>query len=533
MDVAVDHALTVSSLRALRSSVVAVDVLHAYVEELLSVYGFPGLAVAVTDRDGLVASEAFGLASLEAGTPVTADTYFELGSIGKTFTAITALQLREEGRLDLDEPLARYLPWFEVRSEHAPITIRHVLTHTSGLMVGADQSSSSRYDVWALRDTEVGFEPGSRYFYSNVGYRALGFVLEDVLGMPYPEVVRTRIVDPLGLEDTDPEIATEGRRRLAVAYERLHDDRPARRTDPWVPAPWLETATGDGCLAGTMEDLAGFLRTLLNQGRSVLAPESFELMITPAIEADDGWWYGLGLELREREIRHGGSMPGFGATMLGDLDSGLGVAVAVNATDERDLTEDVAEAILGLYRDEALPSVRDPLAVERAHDYAGMYAGEPGHLDIKAEGDRLFLDGEPLEPRGTDRFLAQRSDLELFHLVFRREDGRIVAAAHGGDVYRRKGTATAPAQPPPAEWSTYPGHYRAYNPWYSNFRVVLRAGEPVMIFPWGLELPLEPLPDGRFRAGDEWSPERVRFDAIVDYRALRVDFSGEAYYRVP
>jgi len=512
---------------------VAVDVLRAYVEELLSVYGFPGLAVAVTDRDGLVASEAFGLASLEAGTPVTAETYFELGSIGKTFTAITALQLREEGRLDLDEPVTTYLPWFEVRSDHTPITIRHLLTHTSGLMVGADQSSSSRYDVWALRDTEVGFAPGSRYRYSNVGYRALGFALEDVTGMPYPELLRRRILEPLGLESTEPELANENRHRLAVAYERRYDDRPARRTDPWVPAPWFETATGDGSQAATIEDLATFLRALLNGGRRILSPESFQLMTTPAIEAYDGCSYGLGLELRGPEIRHGGSMPGFGTTMLGDPDSGLGVAVGVNATDERDLTEVVAEAILRLYRDGARPSVTDPLAVEDATDYEGVYVGEAGRFAVTADDDRLLLDGEPLEPRGTDRFFADRPDLRLFHLGFRREDGRVVRVTHGADVYRREGVQADDAPAAPAEWSAYPGHYRAYNPWYSNFRVVLREGELLVILPWGLELPLEPFPDGRFRAGDEWSPERVRFDAVVDGQALTADFSGETYYRVP
>jgi D-alanyl-D-alanine carboxypeptidase len=512
---------------------VATDALRAYVEELIALQGFPGLSVAVTDRNGIVSSETFGLADLAARTPVTGGTYFELGSIGKTFTAITALQLLEEGRLDLDEPLTRYLPWFEVRSEHAPITIRHLLTHTSGLMVGADQSSSSRYDVWALRETEVGFEPGSRYLYSNVGYRALGYILEDVTGMPYPEVVRTRILEPLGLEATDPEIATEGRHRLAVAYERLYDDRPSRRSDPWVPAPWLETATGDGCLAGTMEDLAGFLRALLNGAGGLLSPESFALMTTPAIETYDGWWYGCGLELREGLIRHGGSMPGFGTTMLGDLDSCLGVAVGVNATDEQDLTEGTAEAILGHFREGALPPVPDPLAVEAAGDYAGVYAGEAGRLELRADGVRLLLDGAPLELRRGERFLADRPDLALFALGFRRADGRVVAAVHGGNVYRRDGASAAPVSAVPEEWHAYPGHYRAYNPWYSNFRVVLREGELLVILPWGLELPLEPLPDGCFRAGDEWSPERVRFDAVVDGQALTADFSGEAYYRVP
>lgn len=511
----------------------SVDALRAYVEDVLAAYRFPGLAVAVTDREGLVASEPFGLANLDARAPVSRETAFEFGSIGKVFTTVLLMQLREEGRIDPDALLTEYLPWFEVRSEHAPITIRHVLTHSSGLMVGADMSADSRFDVWALRETEVAFPPGSRYLYSNIGYRALGFVVEEVTGARYAEVLRSRILDQLGLEATDPEITNAGRPRLAVAYERLFDDRPARRTDPWVPATWLETGTGDGAQAGTVEDLAAFLRMLLNCGEGTISPESYELMTTPAIEADDGWWYGCGLELRGREIRHGGSMPGFGATMLGDLDSGLGVAVAVNATDEQDLTEEIAQAILTLFRDGTAPQAPDPLAVEDAADYAGVYEGDAGSLVVVVEGGQLLLDGAPLEPRGTDRFFADRPDLSLYHLRFLREDDRVVEAAHGGAVYRREDTAVADKPTVPHEWHAYPGHYRAYNPWYSNFRVVLREGELILIFPWGMELPLTPLPDGRFRAGEEeWSPERIRFDAIVDGEALRVDFTGAAYYRM-
>jgi CubicO group peptidase (beta-lactamase class C family) len=516
---------------------VSVEALRAYAEELLALHGFPGMSLAVTDREGLVSSETFGLANIDAGVAVSRETYFEFGSIGKTFTALTLLQLREEGAVDFDEPVTRYLSWFDVRSEHGPITIHHLLTHTSGLMVGADLSSNSRYDVWSLRDTEVGFPPGSRFLYSNVGYQALGFVVESLTGGRYQEALRGRILDRLGLNATDPEITNEGRHRLAIGYEHRYDDRPSRRTDPWVPAVWLETATADGSLAGTMEDLATFLRALLNRGQGLLAPGSFELMTTPAIEADDGWRYGYGLELREREgrrqLRHGGSMPGFGATMLGDIDSGLGVVVAVNSIDERDVTEDVAEAILDLYRDAVPPRVPDPLEVGNAAELTGEYSGAGGRLMITAETDRLFLDGGPLEPRGSDRFLADRPDFALYHLRFLREDGQVVAVAHGANVYRREGVASPAAPAPPREWSAYTGHYRAYNPWYSNFRVVLREGELIMIFPWGLELALEPLPDGSFRAGDEWSPERLRFDAIVDDAALRVDFTGERFYRLP
>jgi D-alanyl-D-alanine carboxypeptidase len=516
---------------------VSVEVLRAHVEELLAVHGLPGLSVAVTDNEGIVASERFGLANLDAGTPVSRGTYFEHGSIGKTFTAVLALQLREAGLVDLDEPVTRYLPWFEVGSEYGPITIHHLLTHTSGLIMGAEMTSDSRFDVWALRETETAVPPGERYLYSNVGYRALGFVVEEVTGLRYAAALRERILEPLGLEATDPDIRNEGRHRLAIGYERRFDDRPARRSDPWEPATWLETGTGDGSLAGTVDDLAGFLRTLLNRGRGLLAPDSFVLMTTPAVAAEDGWWYGYGLELRGREIRHGGSMPGFGATILGDLDAGLGVAVAANA--ESDVIERIAEATLQLFRDgKSPPPVLDPLAVEDASAYEGVFTGDAGRLELVAEGDRLVLAGEPtvtLEPRGEPgRFLVDRPDLALFLLELRREDGRVVEAVHGGDVYRREGAPAAAPPAAPPEWSAYPGHYRAYNPWISNFRVVLRGGDLILIFPWGSEWPLMPLSDRVYRVGrEEWWPERVRFDAIVDGVALRADYCGETYYRVP
>jgi D-alanyl-D-alanine carboxypeptidase len=510
--------------------------LSGYVEELLDVRGLPGLSLAVTDRDGLVASAAFGYADLSARRPVAPDTAFEHGSIGKTFTAVLLLQLHDEGRLDLQAPVVRYLPWFDVRSEHGPIAVRHLLTHTAGIVMGADASADSRFDVWALRETETGFPPGERFHYSNLGYRTLGYLLEDLTGRPYPELVRERILEPLGMAATDPAVTSETRRRLAVGYERWYDDRPHRRRDPWVPAPWLETSTADGSLAGTAEDLVVFLRALLNRGRGLLAPESFELMLREA----DEWTYGYGLESRGTLVRHGGSMPGFGSTMLGDLEAGLGVVVLVNSTDEGSLTEEVAEAVLDLYRGTtaAPPAVADPIVVENAEDYAGTYSSAERRLVLVSEGARLVLEHAaarvPLERRRGDRFLVDHPDFALFPLAFERDGELVVAAVHGPDVYTREGAHGIPADKAPPEWSAYPGHYRAYNPWFTNFRILLRRGRLLLAYPKGPEDSLTPLEDGLFGVGsDEWSPERLSFDAIVDGRALRANLSGCDYFRVP
>jgi D-alanyl-D-alanine carboxypeptidase len=508
--------------------------LGAFVEELLEVRGLPGLSLAVTDRGRLLASGTFGHADLAARRPVAAGDLFELGSIGKTFTAVLLLQLREEGLVDVEAPVARYLPWFDVRSEHGPITPHHLLTHTAGIVMGSDMSPDSRFDVWALRETEAGSPPGERFHYSNVGYRALGYLLEELTGRPYPELVRERILEPLGMASTDAAVTKETRKRLAVGYERWYDDRPHRRDDPWIPATWLETGTADGSLAGTSEDLAVFLRSLLNRGRGLLAPDSFELMLRPG----DDWTYGYGLESRGQLLRHGGSMPGFGSTMLGDLETGFGVVVLVNSTDEGNLTEHVAEVALDLYSGEANPpAVPDPLAVESAEDYAGAYSSAERRLVLAAEGERLVLehagDRVSLERRRGDRFLVAHPDLALFPLAFERDDDVVVRACHGSDVYVRDGSLELPPTTLPAEWSTWVGHYRAYNPWLTNFRVLARADRLLLVYPWGTEEALTELAGGSFRVGeDEASPERLRFDAVVDGQALRANLSGCDYYRV-
>ena len=238
-----------------------------------------------------------------------------------------------------------------------------------------------------------------------------------------PPTPRSRTRAATGSPSPTSGATTTARRGAPIPGCRRRGSRRGRATARW-PGRWRISPAS--------------CASLLNRGEGVLSPESFELMTTPAIEADDGWWYGCGLELREREgrreIRHGGSMPGFGTTMLGDLDSGLGVAVGVNAYDEQDLTEGVAEAILDLYRDAVAPRVRDPLAVEDAADYAGVYVGEAGRLAVSAEGDHLLLDGEPLEPRRGDRFLADRPDLSLYFLRFRPR-GR---PGRGGGARRRR-----------------------------------------------------------------------------------------------
>jgi CubicO group peptidase (beta-lactamase class C family) len=429
--------------------------LETWLAGLLERRGLPGIAVAVTDRDRLLSFQSAGWADLGRRRPIAEETLFELGSIGKTFTALLVLELAEEGVLDPEAPVTTYLPWFEVRSEYDPISVRHLLTHSAGIIRGSDITADSRFDVWALRETETGFAPGERYYYSNVGFRVLGCVLEEVMGAPYHDLLRTRVLEPLGLSSSEPAITTEIRGRLAIGYDRLHDDRPISPDDPLFPAPWLETGTADGSLAATAGDLATFVRFLLEEGAD-------SLMAQPRIDSEDGWSYGYGLEVRteggRRLFRHGGSMPGFGSTMLGDFDAGLGVAVLLNGPDEHDVTAAVASYALELHRGGPTPT-------------------PPGDPEETPPGEE-------------------------------------------------------PGAEPRAEWSAFYGRFRSYNPWLPGFRIVQRGNDLVLAYPWGgPEDPLTPFGEVDFRVGEEWSPERLRFDAVVDGRALRANLSGADYYR--
>ncbi len=405
--------------------------------------GLPGMAVSVRNSAGEVEFVAKGWAELRK-RPIVEDTLFELGSIGKTYTALLALEL-----LDLQAPVTDYLPWFEVRSDFGAIRIEHLLTHSAGLIRGTEVTADSRFDVWALRDTEAGFAPGERYYYSNVGYRTLGYALEAATGERYRDLLRTRILDPLGLEHTAPEITVDVRGSMAVGYDRLHDDRTPSPEDPLYPAAWLETGTADGCLAATAGDLAAF-------GVALLEGRAEELTSGPLLDSGHGWSYGYGLERKGSLFGHGGSMPGFASSLLGDLDSGFAVAALMNGPDEHNATEVVARFVLDTY--------------------GGAAPAPPG-------------DPEPWPP-------------------------------------------PSPPAEPLAQYAAFYGRYRSYNPWLPGFRVEQRESGLTASLAWGDDRPLTQLGEAEFRVGEEeWSPERLRFDAVVDGQSLRANLSGETYYR--
>lgn len=529
----------------------AIAILDAEVARRRSDGSIPGLAVAVTDRDGLLVDRVYGEAEVASGRPVTTDTLFEIGSIGKTFTAIVILQLIEAGRLGLDDPVVQHLPWFRVPRTGARITIRHLLSSTAGITAGVDGTPEATFQVWRLRDLWPGCGPGRRYHYSNVGYKTLGLLIEALEGESYPEVLRRRILEPLGMTATSPDITNDIRPRLAVGYEPARDDRVWFEGQPLLPATWLETGTADGSLAATGAEMAAFNRMLMRggelDGTRLLSPASVDFMTT-AVDVREADGYGSGLINAEVDghhyLGHTGGMVGYVAGMWWDVDAGLGAVVLQSGPGHSPfgLTRVAIRAIAAVRegRDPGVPAAKGAATPDDIAPFAGRYVGPggrtfrtqvaDGNLALDADGRRIAL-----SDWGDGRFMVADAAWDTAVLSF--EPGGDIAW-HGADRFVRKGF-TAPALPEPsAELRAIAGVYRSHDPWTTNFRVLLRGDVPWLCFnaaPDGFEdeQPLRPIRRGGYRVGDDpLGPERLSFDTVIDGRVTRAWLSGWDYYRV-
>jgi CubicO group peptidase (beta-lactamase class C family) len=485
-----------------------------------------GLAVAVTNADGAESVVAVGHANL-AGTPLRPDHAFQIGSISKSFAAICALQLEAEGVLWLDDRLVDHLPWFSVGGGHAPITLRHLLMHRSGLPIGTDPGPSSFALVAELAEAETEWEPGERFWYSNIGYDTLGFALEARAGLPFPELVRRRVLEPLCMQSSAAHIAAGDRRLLAAGHEGLHPDIP------WHPAFGLETAPfapsegASGSIVSTAGDMARYVRHLLARG-----PAAFDRM-TDGVPDDEGIPYGLGLRITERTghtvVGHSGGVVGYVAQMLCDIDAGVGTIALSNGPSG---ARTVAEYALDLARAEwegaALP---EPPAGDRLD--LGDRAGRYGPVTMTPSGIEAFGRDGSLHEHAPDLYATTHPDLCRSFVRLGRTEGRVDHLLVGDTWYPGEAYAGPSEFTHPPEWTAFPGVYRSHNPWLPALRVTLCRGELAAEQAGYGRMPLEPHPSGGFA----WTtpegrlPERLRFATVVDGRAHALTWGGTVLYR--
>jgi CubicO group peptidase (beta-lactamase class C family) len=520
--------------------------LDEFIARHMDELGLPGMTLVIADRKGLLRNSQYGFADLKAGVKVSPQNLFEIGSVSKSFVAIATLKLADEGKIDLHKPVTSYLPWLKVESRYAPFTTHHLLSHTSGL---SGVPLLMRVAASTLR---TGSEPGTHFVYSNIGYVLLGFLLEAADQRPFAEVLRKRVLEPLGMNSSEPVITNTSRERMAVGYGPLHDDRPFPVRGKLAEAPWLEVPEAAGSVAATPGDMAAYLQMLLNRGVGprglVLSEKSFDLFTKPVIKApfrgeDASYAYGLWTSDARGHtlLRHTGGMVAFSSAMYADLTDGFAVFASVNARvggyRPVAVTRYALDLLSAAWRNEELPGLPAPQpapnAVKNAADFAGIFTSPEGKkLVLISQGEQLVLrhnnERIVLEQAGRDRFVVKHPDFELFLLNFGRDKDAVVEAFHGSNWWTNERYSGPKSFERPGDWEAFTGHYRSDSAWYGSTRVLFRKGRLTL----DGEQPLAQIQSGVFQPeGEGNEAERIVFDTFVNGKTMRLNYSGIDFYR--
>lgn len=424
----------------------------------------PGAAVIVTENGRTVYSRGRGLADVEARRPIEPDTVFRLGSITKQFTAAVVLQLAQEGRLSLDDPLSRFFPDYPEPGARA--TVRQLLNHTVGIqsytgipgwMVEENTARphSTAEMVAIFRDLPSPSEPGQAWSYNNSGYVMLGAIVEQVTGRPWHEAVEGRIARPLGLGTIRYGVAEAEIPAMARGYtERDGVSAPANRIHMSVPH-------AAGALVGTVGDLAAWNAAL--HGGRVVEADSLAAMVAPTVlPSGDSVPYGFGLGLAEVRgrpgIGHGGGIFGFSTDSLYLPEQEIFIAVFANSDDPATPPGVLLQRLAALAVDDPHPEFRraavDPASLEPLF---GLYRIDGGDAERSffARDGRLYTrrgGGAELEvfPAGQDLFFYGPNSLTWFRV--RRDAGGAHAMEmhQNGAVAAERAVRTGPVPPEPA-----------------------------------------------------------------------------------
>jgi CubicO group peptidase (beta-lactamase class C family) len=324
--------------------------IERFVQKEMAAQRIPGLALGIVKGDRIAYMRGFGKAD-ESGRAVTPQTPFIIGSVSKSFTALAIMQLVEAGKVELDAPVQRYLPWFRVADEEASaeITVRHLLNQTSGLSTKTGRSFQGSGDtsdgaletaVRKLGSAELTAPVGEKHQYSTINYSVLGLIVQTVAGRSYESYVQTQIFDPLQMRDSFTSEAAAEQDGLATGYNYWFG-RP-RAAD----LPYNRRLIPAGYLISSAEDMTHHLIAQLNGGRyraaSVLSPAGVDELHQPGAPTPKtgtsyamGWFVGPINKIPA--IYHQGEVPNFHANAVLVPESRTGVIVLMNAQNNVDL----------------------------------------------------------------------------------------------------------------------------------------------------------------------------------------------------
>ena len=362
-------------------------------------------------KDGApVWRESFGAADREWDVVNTADTKFRLGSITKQFTAAAILQLVDQGKLSIDDPISKY--YVDAPATWSKVTIKHLLTHTSGIPsytalpkffeTSSKQPLTPDGIIKLTRDMPLEFEPGAKYAYDNTGYIILGYVIEKVSGETYADYVAKHIFAPLGMKDTGYDVSGVVLRHRASGYQGSKDG--------WKNADYLDMTLpyAAGSLYSTTGDLLIWDRALADG--KILTPASRTAMFT-----DYGHEYGFGWRIDteggHERVGHGGGINGFSTGIARYPKDGVVAVVLANysGTPSSSIADNLAGLCVGTWQ----PPKTITLPAATLDHYVGAYVLSPTFtLIITRQGDQLISQGTnqgpaPIYPSAPGEFFLK------------------------------------------------------------------------------------------------------------------------------
>ena len=287
-----------------------------------------GIGGALFGAEGVEWVGGVGPADIDAGIDIDESTVFRIGSVTKTMTAYAVLQLVEDGLVSLDDPIDGLVPDVDVPGV---VTVRHALTHTSGLDSDAspgaadDEPKPSVPELLRAHPLRCAFEPGSQRAYSNVAFALLGHVVSVVRAAPLDAVVRDRLFRPLGMLDTSYVLDADLRTRLAVGYESVLGDV--------APVPWFDIVMpGAGSVFSTLADVTRYGQAVLARAVPGVSADLVEQSLR--LQAgDNGFGWNVALAgVDGRHAWHNGGWPGFSTMLFLDLDRSRGALTWTNTT---------------------------------------------------------------------------------------------------------------------------------------------------------------------------------------------------------
>ncbi|MCX6122575.1 MAG: serine hydrolase [Ignavibacteriales bacterium] len=391
--------------------------------------GWPSLSVAIVLDQKIIYSQAFGYADVDKKIPATTNTIYRIASMTKLFNATMLMQLAERGKVNLNDPLIKYIPGYKPKypKNTGPTTLRQLATHTSGLHVDAAQgfwhyfsnfewvvTKGKEKVVWGvtkndllstLDKVEIEYTPNKYPHYSNFGFQLLGIALENAAHEPFEKYIKSNILDPLDMRNSDFKLNEEQQTRFAVGYTYLEPDFQRYRAPDWD----LSILKYSGGLYSTPEDIARFIsfqfRDQTDGDRKILSGDGLRFMRTPqTLQSPESYdTYGIGWAIYDYEghsiMAHAGGHWGFSAKAEVLRDLKLGVIIMTNCNypqgnigPDKDLTRIIIDKFIPILETKKSEPVFD-LQKGDIQKYSGHYnvPGDYAHADVRVKNDTLYF----------------------------------------------------------------------------------------------------------------------------------------------